>query len=78
MDAHHEFPKALRDFFDKIKGLDIWDPKNGALWDSASHRANWMTYQRDWEAWFQQGGTSMRAAMAKGRELAKRYGFDWP
>ncbi len=78
MHAHHVFPVALAENFDRI-GIDIWNVSNAAWWEGTSHLQHANEYNELWRQWFRNNPNGTAAdAMAYGQSLAQHFGFDWP
>ena len=73
-EAHHVFPHALRTDFAKL-GIDVNNPRFGAWWEKAGHRANAHAYNREWRQFLNTDPTREQA-LQFGRDLGRRYGFE--
>jgi hypothetical protein len=71
--AHHVFPQALADRFEKA-GINVHDPRFGAWWDQSTHLKKSFQYTQRWRKLLSQNPTREQI-LQFGRELAREYGF---
>lgn len=76
--AHHILPKKFAFAFWERFGLDVNDPRFGALLDGSGHMQlhNVFRYNTEWEEWFANNqNATAEDALRFARELASKYGF---
>jgi RHS repeat-associated protein len=75
MDAHHNFPKKFRPFFERA-GINIDDPNNLTWWESGLHKQAARAFN---EAWSEFIGNNPNATVNEietfGKALMRQYGF---
>lgn len=73
MHSHHVFPQKFAREFSRI-GINVHDPRFGAWWEAAAHVGFSAEYNRAWQRFFAQGGSSEQA-LDFARKLASDYGY---
>jgi hypothetical protein len=78
VDQFDMFPKIFSDQFEKI-GIRIGEAAYGAWWEVKDHLANAYEYDQLWLTWLDTAAEkNVPAAYEYARQLARRYGLNWP